>query len=363
MKNLIKDQYGLLYSSELLLSIILLIFIIGVVANLSDGLNEKILSEEEISSLEAIAIESSDYLLNNPGNPENWEDDEGLKNGIVSKNIIPGLAIKNKNVENGEFFDESASDEMIMSNAISYNKLIKIKNNYDSLVDRNLFNDSVISSMAIYPLNSEIRPIEMGYDFDDENDNVNDNNIVTVNRTVKCDFYSNFVVYNFNDFELFGDDYNKDMFCNHDTNPNLTNHSNDGRTLWLCKSFRVYKESLDEYNYYLISDESVKDTGTYWILESINRTSENEKILIQEVIDLNPLLMEDLENSSDEIYSIHFNVPKNRANDFKTVLVAIPKNMTAIPKNMTDVLISNDGLNYDYFRVQDVNFVLKAVYR
>ena len=95
MKNLIKDQYGLLYSSELLLSIILLIFIIGVVANLSDGLNEKILSEEEISSLEAIAIESSDYLLNNPGNPENWEDDEGLKNGIVSKNIIPGLAIKN----------------------------------------------------------------------------------------------------------------------------------------------------------------------------------------------------------------------------------------------------------------------------
>ena len=356
MKNLIKDQYGLLYSSELLLSIILLIFIIGVVANLSDGLNEKILSEEEISSLEAIAIESSDYLLNNPGNPENWEDDEGLKNGIVSKNIIPGLAIKNKNVENGEFFDESASDEMIMSNAISYNKLIKIKNNYDSLVDRNLFNDSVISSMAIYPLNSEIKPIEMGYNFDDEDDNVNDNDIVTVNRTVKCDFYSNFVVYNFNDFELFGDDYNKDMFCNHDTNPNLTNHSNDGRTLWLCKSFRVYKESLDEYNYYLISDESVKDTGTYWILESINRTSENEKILIQEVIDLNPLLMEDLENSSDEIYSIHFNVPKNRANDFKTVLVAIPK-------NMTDVLISNDGLNYDYFRVQDVNFVLKAGYR
>ena len=162
MKDLIKDQYGLLHSSELLLSIILLIFIIGVVANLSDGLNEKILSEEEISSLEAIAIESSDYLLNNPGNPENWEEDDGLKNGIVSKNIIPGLAIKNKNVENGEFFDESASDEMIMSNAISYNKLIKIKNNYDSLVDRNLFNDSVKSSMAIYPLNSEIRPIEMG---------------------------------------------------------------------------------------------------------------------------------------------------------------------------------------------------------
>ena len=356
MKNLIKDQHGLLYSSELLLSIIVLIFMIGIIANLSDDLNEKMLSEEELSSLESIAIESSDYLLSNPGNPENWEEDDDLGDGIVSKNIIPGLAIKNKNVDNGEFFDESASDEMIMSNTISYNKLIKIKNNYDSLIGCNLFNDSVKSSMAIYPLNSKIRPIEMGYDFGNEDDNVNDNDIVTVNRTVKCDFYSGFVVYNFNDFELYGDDYNKDMFCNHDTNPNLTNHSNDGRYLWLCKNFRVYKESLDEYNYYLISDESVKNSGTSWILESLNRTSENKQILNQEVIDLNPFFLDDLENSSGEIYSIHFNVDKNRVNDFKTVLVAIPN-------NMTDVLVSNDELSYNYFRVQDVNFVLKAGYK
>lgn len=355
IKDMIKDQYGILYSSELLLSIILLIFIIGVIANLSDGLNEKMISEEEFSSLETIAIESSDYLLNNPGNPENWEDDIGFDNGIVSKRIIPGLAIKNKKVENGEFYSESASDEMIMSNAISYNKLIKIKNNYDSLVDGNLFNDSVRSSMAIYPLNSEIKPIEMGYDFDDEDDNVNDNDIVTVNRTVKCDFYSGFVVYNFNDFELFGDNPNDDL-CNHDSNPNLTNHENDERSFWLCKNFRVYKESLDDYNYYLISDESVKNSGTYWILESLNRTDENKQILNEEVIDLNPFFMNDLENSSENIYSIHFNVLKNRIDDFKTVLVAIPK-------NMTDVLISNDEMNYDYFRVQDVNFILKAGYK
>lgn len=355
MKDLIKDQFGLLYSSELLLSIIVLIFIIGVVANLSDGLNERILSEEEFSSLETIALESSDYLLNNPGNPENWEEDDGLNNGIVSKNIIPGLAIKNKNIENGEFHSESASDEMIMSNAISYNKLIKIRNNYNSLVDENLFNDSIYSSMAVYPLNSKIRPIIMGYDFDRENDNVNDNNIVTVNRTVKCDFHSKFVVYNFNDIELFGENLD-DGICNHDSNPNLTNHEKDGRSFWLCKNFRVYRESLDEYNYYLISDESVKNSGTYWILESLNRTNENKERLNQEVIDLNPFLMEDMENSTGEIYSIHFNVLKNGIDDFKTVLVAIPK-------NMTDEFISNDELNYNYFRVQDVNFVLKAGYK
>ena len=58
--SLRKDQCGLLYSTELLLSIILLVFIIGVMANLSDGLNEKILAEEKFSSLESIASESSD---------------------------------------------------------------------------------------------------------------------------------------------------------------------------------------------------------------------------------------------------------------------------------------------------------------
>ena len=98
IEDVIDDKYGLLYSTELLLSIIVLVFIIGIVANLSDEVNEKILSEEELSSLENIAIESCDYLLNNPGNPENWEEDEGLNNGIVSHNIIPGLAVKKKKV-------------------------------------------------------------------------------------------------------------------------------------------------------------------------------------------------------------------------------------------------------------------------
>ena len=43
-KTIKKDEYGLLYSTELLLSIILLVLIIGIMANLSDSLNEKILS-------------------------------------------------------------------------------------------------------------------------------------------------------------------------------------------------------------------------------------------------------------------------------------------------------------------------------
>ena len=351
--NLIEDKSGLLYSTELLLSIILLVFIIGIMANLSDDLDEKVLSEEEFASLEDTAIETSDYLLNNPGNPENWEEDEALDNGIASSNIIAGLAIKNKKIDNGQFYDESCEDDNVIANSISYRKLIKIRNNYDLLINRNLLNNSFKSSMAVYPLNSEIGPVIMGDEFDD---NVNDNNIAVVNRIVKCDFYSSFVLYDFNDLELFGEDYKKDATCNHDTNPNLEDHANDGRSYWLCKNFRVYRKSLENYNYYLISDESIKRSNSHWILESLNRPNDNDEMLNHEVIDLNPFFLEDLENSSGEIYSIHFNVPKNNIDDFKTVLVAIPK-------NMTDDLISRNELKYDYFKVQDVNFLLKIAYK
>ena len=359
LNDLIKDKYGLLYSTELLISIILLIFIIGIIANLSDDLNEKVLSEEEFSSLEKIAVETSDYLLTNPGNPEDWERDEGLNNGIVSRRIIPGLAIKKKDIENGEFYDESTNDEKVIGNSISYNKLIKIKNNYDDLIDRNLFNNSYKSSMAIYPLNSKIGPLKMG-NLDDNvneiNDNVNDNNIIVVNRTVQCDFYSNFVMYSFNDLELAGNDYIRNADCNHDTNPNLTSHANDRDSLWLCKNFRIYRKTLEAYNYYLISDESIKISNAYWILESMNRTSDNKQRLNQEVIDLNPFFTEDLENSSNEIYSIHFNVPKDRIDDFRTVLVAVPK-------NMTNDLMARNELKYDYFKSEEVNYVFKVAYK
>ena len=358
-KNIKKDESGLLYSSELLLSIILLVFIIGIMASLSDSLNERILSEEEFDSLENSAIESCDYLLNNPGSPENWEEDQGLNNGILSSDIIPGLAVKNKRLDNGEFYSESVNDKKVIGNTISYNKLIKIRNNYDDLIDKNLFNNSFKSSIAVYPLNTKIRPITMGNNFDNANDNandnVNDNNIAVVNRTVKCDFFSDFVVYNFNDFDLDGEDYTKDEICNHDSNPNLENHTGDGRFLWLCKNFRIYKKSLDDYNYYLLSDQSVHSSA-YWILESLNRTNEHEERLNQEVLDLNPFLMEDMENSSGEIYSIHFKIPKNNIDDFKAVLVAVPK-------NMTNDLILNGELKYDYFKVQDVNFILKIAYK
>ena len=180
--------------------------------------------------------------------------------------------------------------------------------------------------------------------------------VATVERRVRCDYFSSFVLYRFNDFELYGDDYIKAEKCNHDTNPNLTNHSSDGRSFWLCKNFRVYRSSLENYDYYLISDSSIRHANSYYILESLNRSSEDKKRLDDETIGLNSFFMEDMENSSNEIYSIHFNVEKSKINDFKTVLVSIPK-------NMSEDIISNNQLKYDYFNSREVDFVFKASYK
>ena len=140
-----KDNYGLVYSTELLLSIIILFVIIAMVVNVSGDLNEKTLSVEELSNLEKISVESSELLLNNPGVPEDWEDsiDED-----ASQSIIPGLALKTKNLRNGEFRDESAEREEVVSNIISYRKLLKLSSCYDDLVNKNLFNDSFKSSIV-----------------------------------------------------------------------------------------------------------------------------------------------------------------------------------------------------------------------
>jgi len=348
-KNLFKDNNGQLYYIELLLSIILLLFIIGVIANVNDNMNEKIMDKEELSALEDISIESADYLLNNPGNPDDWEEDEGLNNGIVSRNIIPGLAIKNKAVENGFFKDESTESEEVIINTISYMKLMKLKNNYDDLINRNLFNSSLKSSISIYPLNSNLDTISMGDALDGEEN-------VAVNRTVRCDYLSNLVIYRFNDLELFGEDYRKNETCNHDTNPNLGNHSNDRRSLWLCKSFRIYRSSLENYNYYLISDSSIRHSNSYYILESLNRGHDDMERLDDEAIYLNEFFIEDLENSSNEIYYIHFKVDKDKTEDFKTVLVAIPK-------NMSEEIASKDQLKYEYFNGEEVNFILRTSYK
>ena len=328
-----KDNYGLVYSTELLLSIIILFVIIAMVINLSGVLNEKTLSVEELSNLEKISVESSELLLNNPGVPEDWEN---IIEDDASKNIIPGLALKTKNVRNGEFRDESAESEELVPNIISY---------------KNLFNNSYKSSIAVYPLNPKLDSIVMGDDLSRTGKDV-----IVINRTVKCDYLSGFVIYSFNDFELEGENYVKTESCNHDNVWNLTSHECDNNDFWLCRSFRIYKKSLENYDFYLLSPDMIKTADVYYTIENLNKASDKVYRLDDEVLELDDFFLNDLENASSSIYTIHFKVPKRSADEFKSALVAVPTNMSEDLKN-------RNQLDYEYFTIQDVNFVMKTSYK
>ena len=334
-----KDNYGLVYSTELLLSIIILFVIIAIVVNVSGDFNEKTLSVEELSNLEKISVESSALLLNNPGVPEDWEDsiDED-----ASQSIIPGLALKTKNLRNGEFRDESAESEEVVPNIISYRKLLKLSSCYDDLVNKNLFNDSFKSSIAVYPLNPKLDSIVMGDD---------------LSRTGKDVIVINgFVIYSFNDFELEGEKYLKTESCNHDNVWNLTSHESDNNNFWLCRSFRIYKKSLENYDFYLLSPDMIKTADVYYTIENLNRASDNVYRLDDDVVELDDFFLNDLENASSGIYTIHFKVPKRSADDFKSALIAVPTNMSEDLKN-------RNQLDYEYFTIQNVNFVMKTSYK
>lgn len=122
----------------------------------------------------------------------------------------------------------------------------------------------------------------------------------------------------------------------------------------MCKSFRIYKNTLETNDYYLITSSEINDFNCYWTIENLKKADNKTKKLNQELIYLNPFFQEDIE--ADNIYSIHFKIPKTKINEFNSCLVAIPKNIT------DSGLIDDSKLKYDYFQIQDVKFELKTCY-
>ena len=216
---------------------------------------------------------------------------------------MPGLAIIN---EEGK----------TISNSISFSKFIALKNNYKNLVDKKLFSSKIKTSMELVPQESSISSVKIG-DSNEKGD------IFSANRLVKCDFYKKFVI---KDFQYEGK-------CNH-------KHSQDRHS---CNYFKIFPVNLKKSDYYLLIDpEQSKDLKyiidttrvvkqRYWQNPGSDKIYLNDKISFYD--------------DSSAVVFIHFNKPH-----VKAVLVSVPKNF-----KMHD-------LNYDYFRENTCNFILKAWY-
>ncbi len=319
--NLIEDTNGIVFSVEVLIGILILVILIGIIANITDSSNEKIFNSIENNYLEKISAETVDYLIKNPGSPENWQK---LSN---FNNIIPGLAIKKKNSET-------------LINTVSFEKFNVLKDNYHQLIDNNLFKNEIHSSIAIYPINSKINPILLGNN--DNNSLIT--NIYVSNRTVKCDFLSDYVLINLKNFNDENNLYNSNT-CEH-----VLNKTVDENYIYICKSFKIKDSNLDYGSYYLLFEEENKNNENFWEISSPDILSNNYMTINSNEICLNDVLIEKLKNKNERILYLHFKIKKENKDEFSSVLVHIPNDL-----EIDDIII-------DYFKEQDCYLILKTWY-
>ena len=274
--------------------LIILLLICGIILASSENTTDKIVKAQEKENIEPLLTEMVDNLINNPGVPENWfEYEKGT----------PGLAIVN---EGGE----------IVPNSVSYSKLIALGNNYKKLVTEKLFNSKMKSSMELIPEKSSISSVKIGLSEDA-------NNVFSVNRLVKCDFYKKYVL---KDFKSKGK-------CNHGHSPN--SHS--------CNYFKTFKGSLKSSDYYLLVDDGEKYNLKYFVDTTRSGNYKSWKTATSNSIFINDEI--NFYDDESAIVFVHFDKPNAKA-----LLVSVPKDF------------DKNKLEYDYFRTNDCQFILKAWY-
>lgn len=213
----------------------------------------------------------------------------------------PGLAIIN-------------TEGQVIPNSVSWSKFTVLGKNYKKLVTEKLFNSKLKSSMELIPQKSSISSVKIG-----SKDHAN--YVYSVNRLVKCDFYKGYVI----------KDFQNDGKCRH-------NHDQNS---YSCNYFKIFKGNLKKSNYYLIIDDTQKYKLKYMIdttrvvKQRPWQTTASARILINSEIDFY--------DDTSAVVFIHFDKPKARA-----VLVCVPKDF------------DYKKLNYDYFRTNDCQFILKA---
>ena len=283
------------FTLEIVVVGIIILLILGITSFVSEVSQEKISKSVESNNIEKTINEVADTLINDPGTPINWED-------FKSKRV--GLAIIN-------------SEGNTIVNSVSYFKFLELGRDYDNLVTKRLFNNKFSSSMELIPSETSISSVKIG------SNNPESNNVYSVNRLVKCDFFKKYTVC----------DFLTDGKCNH--NHDQKDHS--------CNYFKLFKGNLKKTDYYLLFDESEKLECEYSIDNTHSKSYKGQEVTNTKIY-LNDKLNELFEvNDSSAVVFIHLN-----KKDVKAVLVGVPKNF------------DENKLNYNYFTTQTCEFKINA---
>ncbi|WP_295722592.1 hypothetical protein [uncultured Methanobrevibacter sp.] len=222
--KIIKDNKAMIYSIDILITILILTVIIGIIFNMISVSKDKITDNIDLNKQETLSREVLDNLIKTEGTPPNW-DKINYQNSFT-----PGL---NSNEENN-------------MQILSFSKIRALSQNYDILINNNILNGELKSQLNIIPLNNNLESITMG-----DNPNIEASNVVIVNRSVKIDYLSEYSILN---------------LSTNNTNNYICPDSHDDN--WICNSFGVYY-NLNQYDYYLLSSSN---NFQYKLSNGINST-------------------------------------------------------------------------------------------
>lgn len=314
LNNLWRDSRGLLLSTDLMLSMVLMTITLGMTANAMDMATNPLQDYSSRSSMENTALEASDLLINTPGSPGNWEE---YNNSFA---VSPGLA--KINPSSGE----------TMSHVISYDKLSALNRSYEYLMEDKVFPEYMDSSISIYPLNSNLKPITIHEDFKARESS----EVVVVNRTIMLDYEYLNCTLNISSDMMSTEDCNLNPttaeICFHEEHKSpiasqgyLAAEKESCGDIWICKHINITAESLNTTDYYLIlENRGVDNEKLKWILDSSEKRINEEREFSGSPLKLNEQMLTLIGDNKQTVLWLH--VKCANPGKFNVYVVAAPKN-------------------------------------
>lgn len=144
------DDKGILFTSDLLLAMIIVTIAMGIAIDQFDQLNFQLQDFTGRQSLDKTVNDAADYLVKSSGNPSNWE------NKTLGSSTLPGLAFLSGTESSNNFLDPNKVDTLqgnpsLISHLVhtnNYELLMTRADNSSILVDINSTNPNTLLSNA-----------------------------------------------------------------------------------------------------------------------------------------------------------------------------------------------------------------------
>jgi hypothetical protein len=298
IKRLKNNSAGQVFSIDLLFALIIITIIMGMSANALDIAGNKISDYSVGMSLDRIATDAADILINTPG-PQGWDKSN------TTALIKPGLALDSNSSVNS-------------TKILSYNKINQLKIHYNELMI-NLLPPNVNSSLTIDTISSSIGTIVVSNNTPPSNGA----EVVVVNRTVLVSFRDYTVLIRI-------DKSSAQDSCPHSNQDGSSiheglNYHND-TPKWVCKNFKITKKDLNTTDFYLITDpDYLNDNQARWMIDGPDNLTD-----IQEQFPAHPLMINNkisaLMGEDDEtVLWMHILYSSDSSKSFTTYVVGVPK--------------------------------------